>query len=104
MREVTQSAIKELLNEKVVVLDFWATWCGPCRMMSPIVEGLAEKYEGKVAFGAVNVDDEEGLAITYGISVIPTLLFFKDGAQVNKTMGVRSVGELEKIIDGLLAE
>jgi len=104
MKEITQATIKDLLNEKVAVLDFWATWCGPCRMMSPIVENLAEKYQGKVAFGSVNVDDEEGLAISYSISAIPTLLFFKDGKQVNKTMGLRPASELEGIIEGLLAD
>ena len=104
MKEITQSTIKEFLNEKVAVLDFWASWCGPCRMMSPIVETLAEKYQGKIAFGAVNVDEEEGLAISYGISAIPTLLFFKGGKQVNKTMGLRPQSELEGILEGLLSE
>ena len=104
MNEITQASITEFLKNKVAVLDFWATWCGPCRMMSPIVEGLAEKYQGKVAFGAVNVDEEEALAISYSISAIPTLLFFKDGKQVNKTMGVRPVSELEGILEGLLSD
>ena len=104
MEEITKATIADLLAERVAVLDFWATWCGPCRMMSPIVEALAEKYQGKVAFGSVNVDEEEELAIAYRISAIPTLLFFKDGKQVNKTMGVRSASELEGIIEGLLAD
>lgn len=104
MEEITKATIADLLAERVAVLDFWATWCGPCRMMSPIVETLAEKYQGRVAFGSVNVDEEEELAIAYRISAIPTLLFFKDGKQVNKTMGVRSASELEGIIEGLLAD
>ena len=104
MEEITKATIADLLAERVAVLDFWATWCGPCRMMSPIVEALAEKYQGRVAFGSVNVDEEEELAITYRISAIPTLLFFKDGKQVNKTMGLRPTSELEGIIEGLLAE
>ena len=104
MKEITKATIADLLAERVAVLDFWATWCGPCRMMSPIVEALSEKYQGKVAFGSVNVDEEEELAIAYRISAIPTLLFFKDGKQVNKTMGVRSASELEGIIEGLLAD
>ncbi|MBQ9370231.1 MAG: thioredoxin [Clostridia bacterium] len=104
MEEITKATIADLLAERVAVLDFWATWCGPCRMMSPIVEALAEKYQGKVAFGSVNVDEEEELAIAYRISAIPTLLFFKDGKQVNKTMGLRPTSELEGIIEGLLAD
>ena len=104
MEEITKATIADLLAERVAVVDFWATWCGPCRMMSPIVEALAEKYQGRVAFGSVNVDEEEELAIAYRISAIPTLLFFKDGKQVNKTMGVRSASELEGIIEGLLAD
>ena len=102
MKTVTSANSKEFLQEKVAVLDFWASWCGPCRMMSPVVEKLAEKYEGRVAFGSVNVDDEEALAISYGISAIPTLIFFKDGQAVNKTLGLRSASELEGIIESLL--
>ena len=102
MQAITNQNIGSFLKENVAVLDFWATWCGPCRMMSPIVEELAEKYQGKIAFGSVNVDEEESLAISYGISVIPTLIFFKDGKAVNKTHGLRSAVELEKILEGLL--
>ncbi len=102
MQAITSKNVKEFLSEKVAVLDFWATWCGPCRMMSPIVEGLAEKYQGRVAFGSVNVDEEEPLAISYGISVIPTLMFFKDGQMIKKTLGLRSASELEGILDELL--
>ena len=102
MKTVTSANSKEFLQEKVAVLDFWASWCGPCKMMSPVVEKLAEKYDGRVAFGSVNVDDEEALAISYGISAIPTLIFFKDGQAVNKTLGLRSASELEGIIESLL--
>ncbi|MBP5405214.1 MAG: thioredoxin [Clostridia bacterium] len=102
MQVITSENVKEFLSEKVAVLDFWATWCGPCRMMSPIVEELAAKYQGKAAFGSVNVDEEEPLAISYGISVIPTLMFFKDGQMVKKTLGLHSSSELEGILDELL--
>ena len=102
MQTVTIDNYKSFLTEKVAVLDFWATWCGPCKMMSPVVEKLAETYEGRVAFGSVNVDAEEQLAINYGISAIPTLIFFKDGEAVKKTLGVRPESELVGILDELL--
>ena len=102
MNAATSNNINEFLQADFAVLDFWATWCGPCRMLSPTVEALAEKYEGKVSFGSVNVDDEETLATRFGISVIPTLFFLKKGEIVTKTVGVRPASELEKIIEDLL--
>ena len=71
-------------------------------MLSPIVEELAAKYEGKIEFGSVNVDDEEELAVSYGISVIPTLIFMKNGQAVKKTVGVKSASELEGILEDLI--
>ena len=102
MKKATSANIEEFKQAKCAVLDFWASWCGPCRMLSPTVEALAEKYEGKVAFGSVNVDEEEALAVSFGISVIPTLFFLKNGQVANKTVGVRSAAELEAIIEDLL--
>ena len=102
MKQVTSANIQEFKNAPYAVLDFWASWCGPCRMLSPTVEALAEKYEGKVAFGSVNVDEEDALASAFGISVIPTLYFLKEGKPVNKTVGVRSASELEGIIEEML--
>ena len=102
MKSVTSANINEYKQADYAVLDFWATWCGPCRMLSPLVESLAEKYEGKVTIGSVNVDDEEGLAVEYGVSVIPTLFFLKKGVVVNKTVGVRPESELTSIIEDML--
>jgi len=101
MTTVTSANIEELMKAPYAVLDFWATWCGPCRMLSPTVEALAEKYEGKVAFGSVNVDDEALIATQFGISVIPTLFFLKEGKTFAKTVGVRPASELEKIIEDM---
>ena len=101
---VTQENFEKVVlqSDKPVLVDFWASWCGPCRMLSPTVEALAEKYDGKVEFGSVNVDEEDALASSFGISVIPTLYFLKNGEIVDKTVGVRSPSELMGIIERLL--
>ena len=102
MKTATAANITEFKSAKCAVLDFWASWCGPCRMLSPTVEALAEKYAGKVEFGSVNVDDEDALASAFGISVIPTLYFLKEGEVFAKTVGVRPASELEGIIEDML--
>ena len=82
---------------KPVVVDFWATWCGPCRMQGPIIDRMAEKRDD-IIFGKVNVDEEEALAMHYGISSIPTLLFFKDGKLVNQTVGVTPEAKIAQML------
>lgn len=82
-------------SEKVALVDFWAEWCGPCRMIGPVVEELAKEYDGKAVIGKVNVDDNPQVASQFGIRSIPTILFFKGGKLVDKQVGVvpRSVLE-----------
>jgi len=88
--EFTESNFEELVinSDKPVLVDFWAEWCGPCRMVGPIVEELANEYDGKAVIGKVNVDEHGGISMKYGIRNIPTLLVFKNGEVVDKQVGV----------------
>lgn len=86
--EITDSNFQEILAEgKPVVMDFWAPWCGPCRMVGPIIDELATEYEGKVIIGKCDVDENGDVAAEYGIRNIPTVLFFKNGELVDKQVG-----------------
>ena len=88
---ITSENFESLKNgDKPLVIDFWATWCGPCRMVAPIISKLAEKYEGKVVVGKCDVEENEDMAVEFGIRNIPTILFFKNGQQVDKLVGAQS--------------
>ncbi len=92
-----------LKAETPVLVDLWAAWCGPCRMLAPVVETLAGQYAGKLKVGKVNVDDHPQVAAQYGIMNIPTLLLFKGGQEVDRIVGVVPKEELARRIDKVLA-
>lgn len=79
---------KTLAEGKLMMVDFWAEWCGPCQMLGPVIESLAEKYEGRAVIGKVNTDEEPDLAMSFQISGIPTVIFFKDSKEIDRLVGV----------------
>jgi thioredoxin 1 len=103
--EIQEAKFDEMvLKAKTPVLvDFWAPWCGPCRMVAPIVDELAGEYDGKVVFFKLNVDDNSDIARKYGVMSIPTLIIFKDGKPVSNIVGFRPKPELKKNLDTALA-
>ena len=101
--EITKTAYEELVQgEKPIVLDFWATWCGPCRKIAPDVEALAAQYADQAVIGKVNVEEEDELAARFGIRNIPTLLFIKGGQVVDKCVGAVPRSTIESKIQTLI--
>lgn len=102
--QLTDTTFNELVmnNKKPVMIDFWATWCGPCRAISPIIDELAGEYEGKVDIFKCNVDENSEVVAKYGIRNIPTLLFIKDGELKNKIVGASTKKAISEKIEELL--
>ena len=99
----TENFNQEVLESKTPVLvDFWAEWCGPCRMIAPLIDELDKDFGGKAVVGKVNVDSESDISSKYGITSIPTLLFFKDGEIVDKHVGAASKSQLEDKLNSLI--
>lgn len=93
---------QELESGKTIVIDFWAEWCGPCRMVAPIIDELAGEYEGKVLIGKMNVDQNNQIPVEYSVRSIPTILFIKDGEVKDRHVGAASKAILKDKIDNLL--
>ena len=86
----------------LAMVDFWASWCGPCKMLSPTIEALAEQYDGKVLVGKVNVDEEPALAQRFGVMSIPTVVFLRNGQEFDRKVGVMPAGAFTAVLDGKL--
>ncbi|MEA4896849.1 thioredoxin [Bacillota bacterium Meth-B3] len=95
-KDLTQQA---LAGQGTVLVDFWAPWCGPCRMIAPIIEQLAGEYSGRAAVGKLNIDEEQDAAVSYRVTSIPTLILFKDGVEQERMIGARGKEALEELLD-----
>jgi len=100
--ELTNSNFESTIKEGVSLVDFWAPWCGPCRMIAPVIEELANDFDGKANICKVNTDEEQDIAVKFGIRSIPTILFFKDGELVDQMIGAASKDTFAQKLNSLL--
>lgn len=97
--ELTTDNFDATINEGVSLIDFWAEWCGPCKMIAPMIEELATEWDGKATIGKLNVDNESGIAARYNVSSIPTLLLIKNGEEAQRFVGVTSKTDLTQALE-----
>ncbi len=100
--ELTKDNFEQTTQKGVAVVDFWAPWCGPCKMLAPVIDELASEFEGKAAICKVNIDEQQDLSAQYGIRSIPTILFMKDGQVVDQVIGATGKNVLADKINALL--
>jgi len=98
-RELTDDTFDEAIGKGVALVDFWAPWCGPCKMQGPIIDSLADEYAEKAEVCKLNVDDNNETAAKFGVMSIPTIIIFKDGEKVEQFVGVQSEDQLKKALD-----
>ena len=101
--ELTTATFEETINSGVTLIDFWAEWCGPCKMISPMIDELATEFDGKATVAKLNVDSEADIAFKYNVQSIPTLLVIKDGEETNRFVGVTSKSDLASALDAASA-
>ena len=99
---LTEEAFDKATASGLSMVDFLASWCGPCKMLSPVIDGLARKYEGRVLVGKVNTDDQPGLAMRFGVMSIPTVVFLKDGKEIDRKVGVMPEAAYTAVLDANL--
>lgn len=100
LQHYNKESFDKSLNEgKLMMVDFWANWCGPCHMLGPVIEDLSGKYDGKVEVGKVDVDMQGELAMRYGVMSIPTVIFFKDGKEIDRKVGVMPEEAFTQVLD-----
>lgn len=103
IKELTQENFTEAIKaQKPILVDFWASWCGPCRMLSPVIDSLSEEYETQIGVGKINVDEQGALAAQFGIVSIPTVILFKDGKEAKRIIGVHDADDYRDEIDRVL--
>ncbi|MCI9468392.1 MAG: thioredoxin [Oscillospiraceae bacterium] len=96
--DLTNKNFDSIIGNGVTLVDFWADWCGPCKMQAPVIDELGEKYEGKVTVAKLNVDDEPSIAARFGVMSIPTLIVYREGEEVTRRVGVQSLDQLEVML------
>ena len=99
---LTNEAFDKATASGLAMVDFWATWCGPCKMLSPVIDGLADRYEGKVLVGKVNTDEQPELAVRFGVMSIPTVIFLKDGKEIDRKVVVMPEASYTAVLDANL--
>ena len=103
IKELTQENFTEAIKaQKPILVDFWASWCGPCRMLSPVIDSLSEEYSAQIDVGKINVDEQGALAAQFGIVSIPTVILFKDGREAKRIIGVHDADDYRDEIDKTL--
>jgi thioredoxin 1 len=96
---LTEGAFDQAIAQGVTLVDFWASWCGPCKMLAPVIEKLGEQYEGAATVAKVDVDAEPALAARYGVMSIPTVILFKNGAEIDRKVGFMPAGAYTQVLD-----